>query len=111
MNQTEWLLSEIRSLLVECTHTKKLSSLGSLQDTFRRLNLPEALKDVGCDELCASCEWGLAGAHRMQNPCRLAAFQEAIMGMDAGDKLSASLQHEAKELLALLERSPRPHGQ
>ncbi len=109
MNQTERLLTEIKALLLECTRTKKLSSMGSLQDHMRRLQLPHSLKEVGCDELCSACEWGLADAHPMANPCRLAAFQEAIMGMKPGDKLSASLQREAKELLVMLERAPRPH--
>lgn len=109
MNHTERLITEIKALLRECTRTKKLSSLGTLQDDLRRLRLPDSLKEVGCDELCSACEWGLAGAHPMENPCRLAAFQEAILGMTPGDKLSASLQREAKELLTMLERSPRPH--
>jgi hypothetical protein len=104
----EWL-KEVASLLEECVHTKKLSSLGSLQDHMRQMNLPEALRAIGCDESCAACDWGIPTPHPLQNPCRLAAFQEAILSLDAGDKLSASLQGEARELLWALKAYPRPH--
>ena len=109
MKSTQQWLKEVTELLEECVHTKKLSSLGSLQDHMRQMGLPEALKAIGCDESCAACDWGIPSPHPLQSPCRLAAFQEAILSLDAGDKLSASLQGEAVELLWALKAYPRPH--
>jgi hypothetical protein len=103
----QWLV-EVTELLEECVHTKKQSSLGSLQDHMRQMNLPSALKAIGCDESCTACDWGVPSPHPLQNPCRLGAFQEAILGMDPGDKLSASLQREARDLLVALLTKPSP---
>ena len=106
MNSTQAWLKEVTELLEEVARTRKLSSLGTLQDHMRRANLPEALKAIGCDESCAACDWGVPSPHPMQNPCRLAAFQEAILGLKTGDKLSASLQQDATELLYVLKHKP-----
>jgi hypothetical protein len=108
VNQTERWIGQARDLLKECTHTKKLSSLGTLQDHFRRLDLPEALKDLGCSLQCAGCSWGIPQPHPLQTPCRLVAMQEALLGIDPSDKNSASLLRDASELLAALDRSPKP---
>jgi hypothetical protein len=108
VNQTERWIGQARNLLKECTHTKKLSSLGTLRDHFQRLDLPGALKDLGCDLQCAGCSWGISQPHPLQTPCRLVAMQEALLGMDPADKNSASLLREAAALLAALDRAPRP---
>ena len=111
MNQTERWLAEARDLLTECTRTKKLSSLGTLQDHFRRLDLQAALADLGCDLNCEACSWGVSGPHPLQSACRLAAVQEAILDLRTGDKNSASMLREAKALLEALRKSPKPHKQ
>ncbi len=106
MNSTQAWLKEVTELLEEVARTKKLSSLGTLQDHMRRAALPEALKAIGCDESCAACDWGVPSPHPLQNPCRLAAFQEAILGLKTGDKLSASLHQDVTELLYVLKHKP-----
>lgn len=108
MTSIENWLTQVTKVLEEVARTKKLSSLGTLQDHMRRINLPADLHAIGCDETCAACNWSIRDGHPLQNPCRLAAFQETILGMDPGDKLSASLQKEAGELLRVLKTSPRP---
>jgi hypothetical protein len=106
VKSTQQWLKEVTQLLEECVRTKKQSSLGSLQDHMRQMDLPGALKAIGCDESCTACDWGAPSPHPIQNPCRLAAFQEAILGMDPGDRLSVSLRREARELLGALSAQP-----
>jgi hypothetical protein len=108
VNQTELWLAQARDLLAECTRTKKLSSLGTLQDHFRRLDLQAALADLGCDLNCEGCSWGVPHPHPMQSACRLAAVQEAVLDMDTSDKRSASVVQETAALLEALRVSPKP---
>jgi hypothetical protein len=102
-----WIAQAVK-LLEECTRTKKLSSLQTLRDHFRRLDLDSALKDLGCDLKCDSCTWGIPGAHPLQTACRLGALRESVLGMETSEKQAAPILDDARQLLAVLAQSPRP---
>lgn len=108
MNATDRWIAQAVQLLQECTRTKKLSSLQTLRDHFRRLDLDAALKDLGCDLKCEGCSWGVKDAHPMQTACRLGALRESVLGMETSEKQAAPILEEAKGLLAALAQSPRP---
>ena len=108
MNATDRWIAQAVKLLEECTRTKKLSSLQTLRDHFRRLDLDSALKDLGCDLKCEACSWGVPAAHPLQSACRLGGLREAVLGMETSEKQAAPILEDARQLLAVLARSPRP---
>jgi hypothetical protein len=104
------LLDTLRKTLGAYARSGRPESQTSLADLLLQMEQAETLKELGCQEKdCRLCAWGRPEAKDWENQCRLWAFAETAQDAAyAGRKGNASVQKEARDLLAALEASPLP---
>jgi hypothetical protein len=108
VNETEKWIEQARKLLGEVIRNKKHGSLDSLCDHMRRVDMPVALRTLGCGDECSTCCWGELGGFPLRDTCRLLAFQETLEKARTNGNDRASIGRHALALLNMLENFPRP---
>jgi hypothetical protein len=108
VNETEKWIEQARELLGEVIRNKKHGSLDPLYDHMKRIDLPVALRALGCGDECSECSWGELGGFSLRGTCRLVAFQETLEKTSTDGKDRALIGRHAVALLGMLENLPRP---
>ena len=108
MSETENWIEQARKLLEGVMHNKKNGSLDALYDHMKRIDLPVALRDLGCGDQCSECSWGELGGLPLRGTCRLVTFQHILEETETNGKDRASIKRQAAALLDMLENFPRP---
>jgi hypothetical protein len=108
VNETEQWIDQARELLEQVIRNKKNGSLDSLCEHMRRIDMPVALRTLGCGDECSECSWGELGGFPLRDTCRLLAFQETLEKARTNGNDRASIGRHAVVLLEMLENFPKP---
>lgn len=110
MSETEKWIEQARTLLGEVMRNKKHGSLDPLYDHMTRIDLPMALRALGCGDECSECSWGELGGFPLRGTCRLVAFKETLEKTMTNGKDRASIERQAVALLDMLQNFPTLRG-
>ena len=107
MSEAEVALGEFKRVLGSYGVNGKPESLFALRDILRVIEKLEILETMGCNHNCPLCSWGDPAAKPWENHCRFWAFQELLEDANPGrGRGNVLVQHEARFLLATLEKQP-----
>ncbi len=103
-------LSELKKILGHYVKNNKREGLNAVRDLLGQLKKSGAIKEMGCEEKCATCAWGKPGAPSWDGQCLLWDLWESLEDLEPNAMPSKDIRRKAAALSKALESAPAPEA-
>ena len=103
-------LSELRRILGHYVKNNKREALNAARDLLGQLKKSGAIKEMGCEEKCATCAWGKPAAQAWDNQCLLWDLWESLEDLEPNAMPGKDIRSKAALLSKALEAAPVPEA-